>query len=186
MSGVEAELDQGGPIPAVEAAPVEEVIDLSDESVGKIVISGGADLTLKEGSPIGITAPLVEPVSDAADLGLGRVPAGELAALDESDSARAAAIRRQEMWNEDSKAIFKGPTEDQIKLESHLRQLDEMDGVHRREREMSDAGKRAADELANADKMLADLRVEYDNLKQRATVVKSDIERLEALKGAKP
>jgi hypothetical protein len=114
------------------------------------------------------------------------VPVVELASLDETDSARAAAIRRQESWNEDAKSIFKGPTEDQIRLEGHLKQLDEMDGIHRRERETQDAARRAAEELANADKLILDMKTEYENLKQRATVVKAEIERLEALKGTKP
>jgi hypothetical protein len=161
----------------VAAQPAEEqVIDLVDTGAGK----APDELTVNEAaSPAGITGPIVTPVQDAADLDPAKLDRDELRKLDGTDSARAAAIRRQQDWAEDAKHIFKGPHADQLAQEAHLKALDEMDAVNRAAQKKADVDRDAALNKADRAQQLADHKAEYENLKQRALNIRSEIERLE-------
>lgn len=155
------------------AAQAEAVIDLSGTGVGETVIGGGVEESLGAATPVGITLPIVEPVQDAAELDPSRLDSDALRSLDETDSFRAAAIRRQENWAADAAQIFKGPTEDQRKLEAHLKALDDMDAANRAAQKQADEEKALAEEDALIDKSIADLEAEYEQLKDRALAVKT-------------
>lgn len=162
-----------------EAAATDEVIDLGATSVGNVVIGGGA--TPEATSPVGITQPLIPVVQDVAEFATMAMPKDELNALDATDPSRAAAIRSQASWAADSAKMFKGPNEEELTLAENLRQMDEMDAINREKLKNSEAAKAKAADIASRDKLLADLRVQYDNLKSQAMHIRGEIERLEAL-----
>lgn len=162
-----------------EAAATDEIIDLGAASVGNVVIGGGA--TPEPTSPIGITQPLIPVVQDVAEFATMAMPKDELNKLDETDPSRAAAIRSQANWGADSAKMFKGPNEEEKTREENLRQMDELDAINREKLKTSEAAKAKAADIANRDKLLGDLKVQYDNLKAQAMHIRGEIERLEAL-----
>lgn len=107
----------------------------------------------------------------------------ELAALDESDSARAAAIRMQSEWAT-SVAAEKLMEEDRdkAKLTKHLEALDAIDAQQYRERQAAEKTKADAEEKANADARIAELQDRKAALKTEGSDIDAELKRLAALK----
>lgn len=164
-----------------EAAPAEEILDLSDgqASVGHVVLGGGA--TPEPSSPVGISQPLIPVVNDVAGFSEAVVPKEELNKLDETDPSRAATLRSQANWLADSAKMFKGPTQETLDRQDHITQMDAMDVINRAETKKLTDAKLAADEIATRDETISRYESEFEALKTRATFVKSEIERLKAL-----
>lgn len=165
--------------PPEALAPDEAVIDIPDESnIGHVQLGGGADIVNDDVTPIGITQPIVAPVEDVADFGRVAMPKDELNRLDETDSARAAAIRRQANWVEDSKKIFKGATEAELERQENLNQIGVLDARERKRVEEENKAKGIATERENAAATIKALETEYEGMKTRAFWIRDELVRL--------
>lgn len=166
------------------AAATDEVIDLSNtDLVGHAVIGGGIEVAPEPTSPVGITQPLVPAVEDVSDFSMTSLPREELNKLDETDPARSAALRSQANWLADSSQMkaFQGPDRDEQARIDHIAQMDQIDRRNREQQKKDDAAKERAEQLANRVALLAGLRSQYDELKQRAMNIVEQIKALEAL-----
>lgn len=164
-------------------AEADEVIDLGDTSVGHTVIGGGLEVAPEPTSPVGITQPLVPAIEDVADFAKLATPTAELNALDESDPARSAALRSQANWLEDSKTMkaFQGPDRDELARIDHIAQMDQIDRRNRDQQAKDDEVKAKREKLENRAKLIADLKGQYENLKQQAMIILGQIKELEAI-----
>lgn len=104
------------------------------------------------------------PVEDLSNLS-NKLPASELAKLDETDPVAAAALRSQANWERDSKTLFKEETADERARKQLISDMDARDAKEAIKRREDEAARAKADELARID----DLVAEQEAIKARLT-----------------
>lgn len=100
---------------------------------------------------------------------------------DDDGGVFEAHQRRQAMWEQDAKELFRGPSEDERRREKLLEDIARIDAEKRAELEASEKIKREAAERATAAEKAAELRAKAKALRAEAKDADTEAARLEKI-----
>lgn len=176
------------PPPEPAPAPVSEAATDPAPDTPEVIAAKADERQLAEKdpgpAPIDQASLLIAAVPEAQTLETvaGVIPSNEdLAKLDQTDAARAAALRKQRDWAEDSKKLFPRETEDEKDRKQMIVEMDAMDAVERKRQADERAKREKQEELETRDERIKELKAKMNDLRSQAQATVDEIERLEAL-----